>query len=175
MNSSPERNLPDGSAPCEACQYTDNLDILRNIPVFSGIPVEELKVLAILSKRKRHKAGEVLFNAGDVDGKALFILQGAGIVGREIDGELMDCGKVEPGTLVGGLSLLSEVRRLFTLTAESDMICLHIPRDQFTAGSLKAAEKALMKALIEEIVDREEKILEESKGCGLGVKGMSLL
>lgn len=110
-------------------EFTRNLDILRQVPFFASLPLEPLKLLAYLSQREVFRPGDELYRQGDHDGRALYFIDGRAELWREgIDAPLTDFG---PGTFLGGLSLLGEARRLFTLRAVSRVECLVLARERF--------------------------------------------
>lgn len=125
MNSSEEGRQPRTS------EYADNLALLREIPFFSGLPLEPLKVLAYLCERERFKAGEELFRQGDPEGKAFYILDGRAELLRQDNGRTQALTEYMAGAFIGGLSLLADTHRLFTLRAVIDTACLTLTRERF--------------------------------------------
>ena len=71
MNSNSE-----GNKAAAGCEYQDNLDILRQVDFFSGLPLEATKVLAYLCTRETFKPQEVLFEQDEEDERAYCILSG---------------------------------------------------------------------------------------------------
>jgi CRP-like cAMP-binding protein len=75
-------------------------------------------------------------------------------------------GKYGEGEFLGGLALLGDMRRLFSLKAETDMRCLVMTREKF----IKAIEQfpELMPRVLETMVDRirswEERLLIDQEG-----------
>jgi CRP-like cAMP-binding protein len=146
MNSNTERN-EDGAAS----EYQENLKILRQIDFFSGLPLEATKVFAYLCIREKFKSGDFLFRQGEEDEQAYYIISGSARLLHVDDGQehvIRDC---EEGEFLGRLALMSNMSRLFSLRARTDMICLTITREKFT----KALEQFpdLMPKLIRVIVE----------------------
>ena len=56
MNSSAADNKTGGS-----CEFQENLEILRQIDFFAGLPIETLKIFAYLCSREKYQAGDYLF------------------------------------------------------------------------------------------------------------------
>ncbi len=125
MNSSEDDKQPRTS------EYADNLAILRGIPFFSGLPLEPLKVLAYLCERERFKAGEELFRQDDPEGKAFYILDGRAELLRQDNGRTQALTEYMAGAFIGGLSLLADTHRLFTVRAVIDTTCLTLTRERF--------------------------------------------
>jgi len=117
---------------CDACEFDENLKILREIPFFSGLPLETLKVLAYLCTAEAFKPGDYLFNQEEDDGHAFYIIQGKA--------ELMHTGETEEegireyaeGSFIGGFTLMGSMRRLFSLKALTSVSCLILTRDKFS-------------------------------------------
>ena len=59
-----------------SCEITDNIDILRQVNFFSGLPLEVVKLFAYLCTRENFRAGDFIFHQGDDDGCAYFTLTG---------------------------------------------------------------------------------------------------
>lgn len=132
-------------------EFQENLDILRQIDFFSGLPLEAVKVFAYLCVRETFKAGELLFQQDDEDGRAFYILSGRTKT-QFNDGErTKTIGHIAEGEFIGRLALMGNMRRLFSLEAESDVICLVMSREKFT----KALEQfpQVMPKMIKTVVD----------------------
>ena len=88
-----------------------------------------IRVLAIGSKTRPVARGETLFRAGDTADAGYVVQQGALRVSAE------DGGKHEiiagPGTLVGELALIAEMKRPATVTAIEDTVTICISRSLF--------------------------------------------
>ena len=110
----------------------ENLEILRETYFFSGLPLETLRVFAYLCTRVKFKQGEYIFRQNEDDGRAFYIISGKARLERADNGsakEIRDCSN---GEFLGGLTLLGEVRRLFSLKAVQDTVCLVLNRDKFS-------------------------------------------
>jgi CRP-like cAMP-binding protein len=101
-----------------------------HLPILSGLPMEPLKLLASLCRGKIFRAGQTIFRQEDLDANACLILSGKLRLlleePREISlievGEMMD--------FVGGLSLFCEMKRIYTLRAETEVVSLTVSRDK---------------------------------------------
>jgi CRP/FNR family transcriptional regulator, cyclic AMP receptor protein len=125
MDSSTEQKLACSS------EYRDNIDLLMRIPLFSVMPPEAIKVLACLSACETFLAGDNIFIQDEIDEHAYFIMEGeAELLLKTNEGEdrLRSYFK---GDFIGGFSLLSTVKRLFTLRAKTDVICLVLATECF--------------------------------------------
>ena len=72
MNSNTEKN-EDGATS----EYQENLNILRQIDFFSGLPLEATKVFAYLCIREKFKSGDFLFQQDEEDEQAYYIISGS--------------------------------------------------------------------------------------------------
>lgn len=123
-------NSSEGDRQPRSSEYAENLAILREIPFFSGLPLEPLKLLAYLCERERFKPGEELFRQGDPEGKAFYILGGRAELLRHDGDRTQALTDYMQGAFIGGLSLLADTHRLFTMRALNDMTCLTLTRER---------------------------------------------
>jgi CRP-like cAMP-binding protein len=125
-------------------EFQENLEILRQIYFFSGLPLETLKIFAYLCTREKFKQGEHIFRQNEDDGQAFYIVEGKARLERKdngVDAEIRDC---KPGEFMGGLTLLGETGRLFSLKSVSDTTCLVLNREKFSK-TMKQFPDLLMK------------------------------
>jgi CRP-like cAMP-binding protein len=170
MNSSTEKT--DGF---EACEFREFLALLRRIYFFSRLPLDALKVFAYLCTKERFRAGDALIRQGEDDGQAFYILEGeARLIREESEGE-REIRTLGPETFLGGMSLLTESPRLFTLRAETDMACLVLNRKRFlrTLEQFPDVSPKLMGAIVEQIHSWESQNL--IGGEGTSKAGVSLI
>jgi len=143
------------------CEFKENLAILREIPFFSELPLDALKVLAYLCVREKFKAGDCLFQQKDDDGRAFYIIAGTARLQRQ-DGEIRwELRDVVPGVFLGGLVLLGKARRLFSLMAVSEMHCLVISREKVAKVIEQFPEimPRILKAVLESVNGWEKRFL----------------
>ncbi|MGD2187879.1 MAG: cyclic nucleotide-binding domain-containing protein [Desulfobacterales bacterium] len=126
MNSS-EKNKGGPSSELE-----ENLEILRETYFFSGLPLETLKVFAYLCTRVTFKQGEYIFRQNEDDGRAFYIISGKARLERADNSTVKEIRDCSTGEFLGGLTLLGEIRRLFSLKAVQDTVCLILNRDKFS-------------------------------------------
>ncbi len=174
MNSS-ERNDANPSSELE-----ENLEILRQTYFFSGLPLETLKVFAYLCTREKFKKDEYIFKQHEEDGRAFYIINGKATLEREDNESTKEIRDCHIGEFIGGLTLLGEVRRLFSLRAVEDTVCLILERERFT----KAIEQfpnimpLIFKAVAKNIDSWEERFLaDRADMCGecMANLGVSLI
>lgn len=157
-------------------EYLTNLEMLMEIPVFAGLPIEPLKVLTYLCTKENFRPGEVLFRQYEVDAHAYLILEGR--VSMLLDGDSETVlGEFVQGDFVGSLSLFWDSKRLFTLKAESRVVCLMLSREKFqkTMEQFPSMGSLVFQNIAERIYQWEHQFLGEYGGkcpeclSGLGV------
>jgi CRP-like cAMP-binding protein len=161
-------------------EYQENLNILRQTYFFSGLPLESLKVFAYLCTRERIKNGHVLFRQGEDDGDAFCLIAGKAQLERTFESKTFPVRVFGPGEFIGGLSLLGETRRLYSLRALEETVCLVLTREKFskTLQQFPGQMPRIFRAVVGAINRWEEHFLEamsgDCDGC-LPRLGVSLL
>ena len=163
-----------------ASELEQNLNLLRQTYFFSGIPLEALKVFAYLCIREKFKQNEFLFQQGEDDGQAFYIIEGKVVLERDYDGNTQKIRNFTSGDFLGGLTLLGEMRRLFSLKATEDTTCLVLDREKFTKvlEQFQEVMPRILKTLVMGIDNWEERFLtERTEKCSECVNqlGVSLL
>jgi CRP-like cAMP-binding protein len=155
--------------PSKSSEFEENLEILRQMPFFSGLSLEALKVFAYLFVRETFKPGDFLFRQDDNDGKAFYIISGAAELVREGEEGESVLRNYEEGGFLGGLALLGDMRRLFSLKALTAITCLVMTRQKF----MKAIEQfpelmpRVMGTTVERIRAWEEQFFRQHEQDGL--------
>jgi CRP/FNR family cyclic AMP-dependent transcriptional regulator len=107
----------------------DKVDLLGRIPLFSGLPAEELARVADLTEEVEVAAGTVLTHEGRYEG--WFYLVVAGTVEIERSGTAIDT--VGAGGFFGEISLLDAGPRTATAVTLTPCELLRVNNDQFDA------------------------------------------
>ncbi len=144
------------------CELDENLKWLRRTDIFAGVPLERLRVYAMLCKRRKCRAGEFLFEQGQPDDKAYIIISGKAQVLRRYRDRTVIVQELEEGDFFGGLALLATIQRLFAVRAATDLELLYIDRETFRKIIRQFPElvEKILDVMIRRIVKMEEKILE---------------
>ena len=116
----------------KSSEFQENLEILRQMDFFSALSLEALKLFAYLCTREKFKVGDFLFHQDDNDGNAFYIISGKAELLRQDEGGDSNLKQYSEGEFLGGLALLGDMRRLFSLRASTDMTCLVLNRDKFS-------------------------------------------
>lgn len=159
MNSSTEN-----SEACPRCEFEENLSLLREIYFFSELPLDTLKIIAYLCTREKFKPGDYLFRQKDDDGHAFFIISGAAGLVHDNGDKSIEIRKFEKDTFIGGMALLGNSRRLFSLQAVTDMTCLILTREKFakTMAQFPNIMPRILQAVVGGIHAWEKRFLAES-------------
>ncbi len=107
------------------------VEALKNIPLFANIEPSRLKLMAFASERLIFKAGQELFHQGDAGDAAYIFIDGdADVIVDTDDGPLVvaNFGKNE---FVGEIAILCDVPRTATIKAKSELTTLKITKELF--------------------------------------------
>ncbi len=94
-------------------------DMLKRVPLFSGLNEKELKEIALSMRERKFRAGDTVTQEG-AGGVGFFVVE-SGEADVNVGGEAK--GSVGPGDYFGEIALINESPRTATLTARTDMIC----------------------------------------------------
>ena len=97
---------------------------------FDLLPREALQFIAFSSEKRRLRAGDALFVAGETADSGYFVHSGAITLlddGAEPKGER----RVEAGALIGESALYAPTARRVSARAAEDAVVMRIPRDTF--------------------------------------------
>ncbi len=107
----------------------DYISLLEQIPTFSVLGREALRVLVIGAESRTLQSGEVLFGEGDVADAGYVVEVGAlRAISRERIGQTVE---LRPGTLIGEMALLVQTKRPATVMASEPSSVMRIPRPLF--------------------------------------------
>jgi len=150
-------------------ELEENLEILRQTYFFSGLPLETLKVFAYLCTREKFKKDEYIFRQNEDDGRAFYIISGKARLEREDNESTKEIRDCHTGEFIGGLTLLGDTGRLFSLKAVEDTICLVLERERFTKTieQFPTIMPRIFKAVAKNIDSWEERFLADRADlCG---------
>ena len=94
-------------------------EMLRKVPLFSGLEKRDLERIADSFKERKYSAGDTIASEGQ--GGAGFFVIGDGTA--KVTVHDADRGQLGPGSYFGEIALLDEGARTATVTAETDMTC----------------------------------------------------
>lgn len=114
----------------ESSEFQQNLKVLRNIPHFSKLPMEKLKLWAYLTYRTHFRKGEYLFRQGDDDGCAFYIIDGVAMLTHDDGSGEVDLRTYSNETFLGSITILGKKPRLYALKAIEDVHALVTEREK---------------------------------------------
>jgi CRP-like cAMP-binding protein len=162
-------SLSDSNKSAPSSEFQENLEILRQTYFFSGLPLETLKVFAYLCTRENFNQGEHIFRQNEDDGQAFYIVEGKARLEREDNGETTKVRDCNTGEFLGGLTLLGETGRLFSLLSVADTTCLVLNREKF-AKTMRQFPDLMMKICkaVAQSIDTWEKrfLTDQGDQCG---------
>lgn len=109
----------------------EEVELLRNIPLFAKLEPSKLKLLAFTSERITYEAGQVLFCQGDVGDAAYIIIEGAAKVLVDTDQGQIEVAALGRNDFVGEIAILCDVPRTATVKASAKTVTLRITKDLF--------------------------------------------
>ncbi|MFQ5972468.1 MAG: cyclic nucleotide-binding domain-containing protein [Alphaproteobacteria bacterium] len=110
---------------------TEEVELLRNIPLFSKLEPSKLKLLAFTSERLTYDAEQVLFNQGDMGDAAYLIVDGEADVIVSTPGGPITVATLGRNDFVGEIAILCDVPRTATVRAKSEVVTLRISKELF--------------------------------------------
>ncbi len=109
----------------------EEVELLRNIPLFAKIEPSKLKLLAFTSERLTYGGGQDLVVQGDIGDSAYIIVAGtADIIVQTPDGPLT-VASVGKNDIIGEIAILCDVPRTATVRATSELTTLRITKELF--------------------------------------------
>lgn len=106
-------------------------EILRGISLFAEMPTGKLKLIAFTSERLRYRAGEVVFEAGDVTDSIYVIISGEVEVRITTEGGVLVMDTISRHGIFGEIGMVSDVLRTATIAAVGDLEVLKIGKTFF--------------------------------------------
>lgn len=107
------------------------VDILRNIPLFAQIELSKLKLIAFTSDRMIFRPGEVLCHEGDEGDAAYIVIRGEAEVSIASPQGPYRISTLGPNDILGEIAILCDVPRTATVTARTELEALVISKDLF--------------------------------------------
>jgi CRP-like cAMP-binding protein len=110
---------------------SEEVDLLRSIPLFAKIEPSKLKLLAFTSERLNFDPGQVLFKQGDPGDAAYIVMSGDARISVDTPKGRLDVATLGKGDIVGEIAILCDVPRTATVEAKTQLIALRISKDLF--------------------------------------------
>ena len=110
---------------------TEDMEILRSIPLFAKIEPAKLKLLAFTSERLSFMEGDEVCRQGDSGDAAYIILKGEADVSVATDNGPLIVATLTKNDIIGEIAVLCDVPRTATVTAKADLETLKVAKDNF--------------------------------------------
>jgi len=107
------------------------VQLLRQVPLFAKIDPARLKLLAFTSDRLVFARGDVLFRQGEAGDAAYLILSGAAEVSIDTPTGQFVVTTINEHEIVGEIAILCDVPRTATVSAASEVVALRITKERF--------------------------------------------
>jgi CRP-like cAMP-binding protein len=103
------------------------IEVLREVPLFSGLAEDELTAVAAVASIDRFEADEVVFREGETSSTCYVISSGHACALREHpDGRVITLARFGPGDIFGELAMLDNQRRSATVQAVDELEAIAI-------------------------------------------------
>ena len=109
----------------------DEVELMRNIPLFAKIEPSKLKLLAFTSERLTYSQDEILFSQGDAGDSAYIIIGGEADIVVNTPGGPLVVATLKQNEIVGEIAILCDVPRTATVRAKTELTTLRITKDLF--------------------------------------------
>jgi CRP-like cAMP-binding protein len=97
-------------------------ELLRQVPLFSGLTEDELRAVAQVASIDGFEAGQTVFREGDAGSTVYVIRSGHATALREhLDGRVITLARFGPGDIFGELAALDDQRRSATIQAVDEL------------------------------------------------------
>lgn len=118
-------------------------EMLRNVPLFSGLSPAQLKLLAFTGSVLRFEPGETLMRKGERADSAYVVLEGTvEVVGETRSGEFVIAVQGR-NAIVGEMGVISDAPRSATVRAREPVRALRISGDVFLRLACENPQRAL--------------------------------
>ena len=107
------------------------VELLRNIPLFAKIEPSKLKLLAFTSERLTYQPDQVLCRHGDMGDAAYIIIEGEAAVRIAAASGDIEVARLGAGDVVGEIAILCDVPRTATVSAVDRVTTLKITKELF--------------------------------------------
>ena len=107
------------------------VEVLRDVPLFSKIDHTKLKLLAFTSENLIHEDGQFLFKEGEPGDAAYIVLKGKVSVFIETEKGSVEIAQLKRGDVVGEISILCDVPRTASVKAVESVQTLKVTKDTF--------------------------------------------
>ncbi|USG61181.1 cyclic nucleotide-binding domain-containing protein [Sneathiella marina] len=132
----------------------EEVEILRQIPLFAKIEPSKIKLLAFTSERLTFQPGDLVCKQGDNGDAAYFIMAGSADVIVDTPSGPLTVATLSKNDVVGEIAILIDIPRTATIQAATELTTLKITKDVFFRMVTEFPEMAveMMRVLAERLV-----------------------
>jgi uncharacterized membrane protein len=131
---------------------------IENVPLFANLPLGQLETLRKDAVRQLYKAGETIFNHGDLPENLYIVEEGVIDIVLPAKGEELILATLEPGSFFGELSVFDSHPRTATAraTADSSLICIPLASIAALTNRSPTAARQFMSVIIHRLRTADE-------------------
>jgi CRP-like cAMP-binding protein len=133
-------------------------EVLREIPLFAGVPRRHVAKIAALTREARYRPGTAIVRAGARGDDFFVILEGTASVVRQ---QGLPSIPLQPGSYFGEMALLDGEARSASVVAETDVLCLRLSRVPFLR--MVRGEPEVAAALLRQLAGRIRELQSRSQ------------
>jgi CRP-like cAMP-binding protein len=141
-----------------------DVETLRNIPLFAGLPTARLKLIAYTAEVLRFEPGEVVVMQGDPADAVYIIADGEAEVWlTALDGHNVRLGAMGRHSLLGEIAVLCNGRRTATVRAKDPLVTLKLSAQVFLELVRQSPDISMkVMTILAERLDRTTALLRQS-------------
>ena len=110
---------------------SEEVDMLRRIPMFAAIDPGKLKLLAFASDRMVYSDKQPVFCQGEAGDAAYVVVKGVADVEAETPKGPIIVAQLKENAVVGEIAILCDVPRTATVRAKGELVMLKIKKEHF--------------------------------------------
>jgi CRP-like cAMP-binding protein len=110
---------------------SEEVELLRRIPLFAAIDPSKLKLLAFASDRMIYADKQPVFRQGETGDAAYVVVKGAADIVVETDKGEIVVAQARDNAVVGEIAILCDVPRTATVRANGELVMLKIKKEHF--------------------------------------------
>ena len=138
----------------------EEVETLRQIPLFAKVDPSKIKLLAFTSERLTFQSGDILCKQGEMGDAAYVIINGKADVVVETPTGPLTVATMQKNDVVGEIAILINIPRTATIKAASELTTLRITKDLFlrTIAEFPEMSVEMMRVLAERLVRTTEEL-----------------
>ena len=138
----------------------EEVETLRQIPLFAKVDPSKIKLLAFTSERVTFQPGDLLCQQGEMGDAAYVIMSGQAEVMVNTPSGPLTVATMQKNDVVGEIAILINIPRTATIKAASELTTLKITKDLFLRMITEFPEISveMMRVLAERLVKTTEEL-----------------